>query len=134
MISLSPLNEFVLHFLFFIVPVAPVRPAVQESDFLVSISPEVRLSSVPALQDWWVLLWLLSVGMVDQYVALFFSTVTYPPVSPELQWSLRGLRSTGFHFSGTCPLWSSPPWGAVAINAFRICSLYHSLGIVLKKE
>ena len=67
---------------------APVRPAIREGDFLVSICPEVRGSSVPALQDSLALLWLLSVGMVDQYVTLCFSTVTYPSGSPELQWSL----------------------------------------------
>ena len=80
MISLSHLNEFVLHSLFFIMPVIPVRPAIREGDFLASIRPEVCVSSVPALQDSWELLWLLSVGMVDQFVALCFSTVTYPPV------------------------------------------------------
>ena len=57
-----------------------------------SIRPEVRGSSVPALQDSWLLLWLLSFGIVYQYIALCFSTVTYPPGSPELQWSFRGLR------------------------------------------
>ena len=89
---------------------------------------------MPVLQDSWPLLWLLSVGMVDQYVALCFSTVTYPPGSPELQWSLRALRLTGFYFSGTCPLWSSPPWGGHGHKCVQdLLSLYHSLGIVLKE-
>ena len=79
-ISLSHLNEFVLHSPFFTVPVAPVRQSIREGDFLVSIRPEVCVSSVPALQDSWALLWLLSVRMVGQFIALCFSTVTYPPV------------------------------------------------------
>ena len=80
-ISLSHLDEFVLHFPFFIVPVAPVRLSIRaQGDFLASICPEGCVSSVPALQDSWALLWLLSVRMVGQFVALCFSTVTYPPV------------------------------------------------------
>ena len=79
-ISLSQLNDFVLHSPFFIVPVAPVRQSIREGDFLASIRPRVCVSSVPALQDSWALLWLLSVRMVSQFVALCFSTVTYPLV------------------------------------------------------
>ena len=52
-ISLSHLKEFVLHSLFFIVPVAPVRLSILEVDFLVSIRLEGCVSSVPALQDSW---------------------------------------------------------------------------------
>ena len=121
MISLSHLNELVLHSLFFIVPVAPVRPAIREGDFLASILPEVRGSSVPTLQDSWALLWLLSVEMVDQCVALCFSAVTYPPGSPELQWSLHGLRPHGIPLLGSLSAVVLASLGAVAINAFRIC-------------
>ena len=79
-ISLSQLNEFVLHSPFCIVSVAPACQSIREGDFLASIRSEVCVSSVPAPQDSWVLLWLLSVRMVGQFVALCYSTVTYPPV------------------------------------------------------
>ena len=35
------------------------------------------MSSVPALQDSWALLWLMLVRMAGQFVALCFSTVIY---------------------------------------------------------
>ena len=71
-ISLYHLNKFVLHSLFFLVPVAPLRPSIREGDFLASIRPEVRVSSMPALQDSWALLWLVSVGMLPVHSPVLF--------------------------------------------------------------
>ena len=61
MISLSHQHEFVLHSPFIIVLVAPVRLSIREGDFLESVRPECCVSSVPALQDSWMLL-LVPVG------------------------------------------------------------------------
>ena len=99
----------------------PYASVCREGDFLASIRPEVRVSSVPALQDLWALLWLLSVGMVGQFVALCFSTVSYPPV-----FTLVAVGSVPRDSTSRVPVRCGPHLlgGAVAINAFWICSRF----------
>ena len=125
MISLSHLNEFVLHSLFFVVPVAPVHHFIREGDFLASICPE----------DSWALLWLLSVGMVGQFVDLCFSTVTYTPVFTWVTVVSPWAPFHGFPLFGYLSAVVLASLGSCGHKCIQdLLSRCHSLGIVLKNE
>ena len=79
------LNELVLHSLFIIVPVAPVLLSIEREISYHPFALSVACLLYPLFRIRGRFLWLLSVPVVVQFVALCFWTVDYLRCSPVLQ-------------------------------------------------
>ena len=106
-VDLSHLNEFVLQTPFKMETIASVLFSVGERDFLASIDLKDAYFQIPVHQLSRKLLRFLSGGVVYQFKDCQLPLRFSPGC---LQWSLPGLTSAEFVFSGTWTTgWSSPP-------------------------